>query len=129
MIWRRLRSEHGTVSIVQAALITPLLALLLGMVLHLGLFMLSRQAATSAVQRGVTVAASRDGTDGQGRQATIDIISQHSPLVIQGVSVTSSGNPPQVTVTANVRAPGLVPGLPRTLTVSQSAVREEWIDP
>lgn len=122
--WTR---DEGSVSIVQAALIMPLLAMALGGVLHLGLYLLSRQVVITAVQEGLTVATAADGTTSQGETTTQLLIDDHSAVDI--LSLSSSTTATTVTMTATVQTPGLVPGLTRLVTVTQTAAKEQWIVP
>lgn len=122
--WER---EDGAATLVQAALIMPLLAFALGCLLHLGLYLLSRQVVITAVQQGVTAAASAGGTPGQGEDVARQLISDHSAAQIVGVEATSAATTVRLSVT--VRTPAVVPGLTRAITVAQSATREQWIAP
>jgi Flp pilus assembly protein TadG len=119
--WRR---EDGDVTVV-GVLVMPLLALALGAVLHLGLYLLARQAAITAVQQGLTAATATDTSTAEGETIARRLIGDHSAAETLSVATTTS--PGSVTMTATVRGPGLVPGLPRTITVSQTAVREEFL--
>ena len=120
-----LRDDEGTT--VVGVLIMPVLALALGAVLHLGLYLLARQTTITAVQEGLTVATAADTlTPAEGETIARQLIDAHSaaePLALTTTS-TATGS---VTMTATVRAPGLVPGLPRTVTVTQSAVQETFL--
>ena len=122
----RWRGEEGEATVV-GVLIMPVLALALGALLHLGLYLLARQATVTAVQQGLTVATAADTTATQGETVARQLIDRHSAAVI--VAITGRGTASTVSLTATVRAPGLVPGLPRTLTVTQTAVREEYLTP
>ena len=106
-------------------LLMPLLALALGAVLHLGLYLLARQATVTAVQQGVTVAATADAPTTDGESIARQLIGDHSAAQTRSVSSTTTET--TVTMTVTVRSPGLVPGLPRDLTVTQTAVREEFL--
>jgi Flp pilus assembly protein TadG len=121
--WQR---EDGEAT-VEGVLIMPALALALGLVLHLGLYLLARQATVTAVQQGLIVATAADTTPAQGETVARQLIERHSAAEV--VTVTASGTASTVSLSATVRAPGLVPGLPRTVTVTQTAVREEFITP
>ena len=118
--------QHG-LFLVGFALIMPLLALALGAVLHLGLYLLARQATITAVQQGLTAAAAADTTTAEGEMIARQLIDDHSAAEILTVTTTATAG--TVTMTASVRAPALVPGLPRTITVTQTAVREEFLAP
>ena len=122
----RWRGEAGEATVV-GVLIMPVLALALGVVLHLGLYLLARQATITAVQQGLTVATAADTTPTQGEAIARQLIERHSAAEV--VAITASGTASTISLTATVRAPGLVPGLPRTVTVTQTAVREEFITP
>ncbi len=119
--WRR---DDGDTTVV-GVLLMPLLALALGAVLHLGLYLLARQATITAVQQGVTVATTADVSTAEGEEITRQLIGDHSAA--QTLTVSTSMTETTVTMTATVRSPGLVPGLPRDLTVTQTAVREEFL--
>ena len=106
-------------------LLMPLLALALGAVLHLGLYLLARQATITAVQQGVTVATTADVSTTEGEAIARQLIGDLSAA--QTLTVSTSMTETTVTMTATVRSPGLVPGLPRDLTVTQTAVREEFL--
>jgi len=119
--WRR---DDGDTTVV-GVLLMPLLALALGVVLHLGLYLLARQATITAVQQGVTVATTADSSTTEGEEIARQLIGDHSAA--QTLTVSTSMTETTVTMTATVRSPGLVPGLPRDLTVTQTAVREEFL--
>ncbi|MEX0744955.1 MAG: hypothetical protein WD118_05080 [Phycisphaeraceae bacterium] len=106
-------------------LLMPLLALALGAVLHLGLFLLARQATITAVQQGVTVATTADVATTQGEIIAGQFIGDHSAAQILDMSTTTTET--TVTLIVTVRSPGLVPGLPRDISVAQTAVREEFL--
>ena len=119
--WRR---EDGDTTVV-GVFVMPLLALTLGAVLHLGLYLLARQAAITAVQQGLTAVSATDSSTAEGETIALRLIDDHSAARTLSVGTTLS--PESVTMTATVRAPGLVPGLPRSITVTQTAVREEFL--
>ena len=119
--WRR---DDGDTTVV-GVLLMPLLALALGAVLHLGLYLLARQATITAVQQGVTVATIADVPVAEGDAIARQLIADHSAAQTLNVSTTTSES--TVTMTATVRSPGLVPGLPREISVTQTAVREEFL--
>ena len=119
--WRR---DDGDTTVV-GVLLMPLLALALGAVLHLGLYLLARQATITAVQQGVTVATIADVPVAEGDAIARQLIADHSAAQTLNVSTTTSES--TVTMTATVRSPGLVPGLPRDISITQTAVREEFL--
>lgn len=119
------RSQEGAASVVQTALIMPLLALALGALLHLGLYMQSRAVTIEAVQQGLTAATLLDGTTTNGQAITRSFLADQAPVDI--ISVTATGTATAVTMTATVRAPALVPGLPRDITITHTATRERWV--
>lgn len=122
----RWRDEAGDATVI-GVLIMPVLALTLGVVLHLGLYLLARQATVTAVQQGLTAATATDTSVDQGETIARDLIERHSAAEVLTVNTSSTAN--TLTMTATVRAPGLVPGLPRTISVAQTAAREEFISP
>ena len=119
------RHDDGDTTVV-GVLIMPLLAFALGAVLHLALYLLARQATITAVQQGLTVATAADtSTPADGEAIARQLIEGHSAAEALGITTTTTAS--TVTMTATVRAPGLVPGLPRTITVTQSAVPEAFL--
>lgn len=119
-------SQAGEATVV-GVLIMPALALALGAVLHLGLYLLARQATVTAVQQGLTVANAADTSVEQGEHVARQLIDRHSAAEI--VDLATSATATTTTMTATVRAPGLVPGLPRTVTVTQTATLEQFLAP
>jgi Flp pilus assembly protein TadG len=119
----RWRDEAGDATVI-GVLIMPVLALTLGAVLHLGMYLLARQATVTAVQQGLTAATATDTSVDQGETIARDLIERHSAAEVLIVDTSSTAN--TLTMTATVRAPGLVPGLPRTISVAQTAAREEF---
>ncbi len=122
-------ARHGEdgATLVEAALIMPLLAFALGAILHLGLYLLSRQVVVTAVQQGLTAATAADGTTAQGKTIASQLIAAHSAAEILDLTATATSS--TVTLTATVRTPAVVPGLTRTVTVAQSAAKEQWVAP
>jgi Flp pilus assembly protein TadG len=116
--------EDGDATVV-GVLVMPLLALALGAVLHLGLYLLARQATITAVQQGLTAASATDSSTAEGETIARRLIDDHSAA--ETLSLVTTTSPGSVTMTATVSAPGLVPGLPRNITVTQTAVREEFL--
>ena len=127
MTARRWNAQDGTASVVQAALLMPLLALALGAVLHLGLYLLSRQVTVTAVQHGLTAATAADGSLDHGMAIATQLLTDHTAAQILDVSATDT--PTTVTLTATVRTPAIVPAVTRTVTVTQTATKERWITP
>lgn len=119
-------SQAGEATVV-GVLIMPVLALALGAVLHVGLYLVARQATVTAVQQGLTVAAAADTSVEEGEQAARELIGRHSAAEVVNVATIAAST--TMTMTATVRAPGLVPGLPRTLTISQTATLEQFQSP
>jgi Flp pilus assembly protein TadG len=119
--WRR---DDGDATVV-GVLVMPLLALALGAVLHLGLYLLARQTTITAVQQGLTAATATDTSAEEGETIARRLIDDHSAA--ETLELVTSTSPGTVTMTVTVRAPGLVPGLPRTITVTQTAVREAFL--
>lgn len=121
--WRR---DDGDTTVI-GVLLMPLLALTLGAILHLGLYLLARQVTITAVQQGLTAASATDVTVADGEAIARRLLDDHSAA--QTLAIASTATAGSVTMTATVRAPGLVPGLPRTITVTQTAIREEFLTP
>lgn len=122
---RRLTDEDG-VALVQTALIVPLLVFVLGAVLHLGLFMQARAVTIEAVQQGLSTASALGGGPAEGKQITRDFLDTHAPVSVVSVTATDTGT--RVSVGATVRAPALVPGLPRDITIELETLKERWIE-
>lgn len=121
------RGNQAGEATVVGVLIMPVLALALGAVLHLGLYLLARQATVTAVQQGLTVATAADASVDKGQAVTRQLIDRHSAAEI--IDLATSATATTTTMTATVRTPGLVPGLPRTVTVTQTATLEQFLSP
>lgn len=125
---RRLAEEQGAAQVVQLVLLMPLLALLLALVLHLGLFLTTRQAVITATAEGLKEATLYGATptvDGAARAR--QVLADHSSA--SGVRVETSVDDLAGTITLIVQAdaPSVAPGLPRTIRHSATGTHERWL--
>ena len=127
--WRRqLTDEDGAAQVVQLVLLTPLLALLMALLLHLGLYLMTRQAVIAATAEGLkdaTVYGAMPAADGEARAR--EILGDYSAATGVSVATTVDDLAGTVTMTVTAQAPAVAPALPRAVTVSQTATHERWL--
>ena len=125
---RRLADEDGASQVIQLVLLTPLLALLLALVLHLGLFLTTRQAVITAVSEGLKEATLYGATptvDGEVRAR--QVLADHSTATEVMIETAVDDLAGTVTLTVHANAPSVAPALPRTVTHSATATHERWL--
>ena len=125
---RRLGDEDGAAQVVQLVLLTPLLALLMVLLLHLGLYLMTRQAVITATAEGLkdaTVYGAMPSADGEARAR--QILDEHSAATGVSVATTVDDLAGTVTMTITAQAPAVAPALPRDVTVTQTATHERWL--
>lgn len=120
-----MRREDGA-NTVELVLVIPLMALTLAVLAHLTLLFTVRQATTTAVQEGLVVATSGDLAE--GRQVATELVAEYSTGTVREATVTRP-EAHLVQVTMVVMSPGLVPGLPRRVAVTQTGVAEQFLAP
>lgn len=120
--------EDGSAQVVQLVLLAPLLGLLLALLLHLGLFLTTRQAVISATTEGLKAATL------YGAEATIDgetrarqVLGDYSAAVGIEVDTTVDDLAGTVTMTVQADAPSVVPLLPYTVRYHATAPHERWL--
>lgn len=119
--------EDGS-SIVQLVLLMPLLALLLASLLHAGLFLMTRQAVVTATSEGLSAATLHGATPTvDGRRRASEVLDNHSPATDARIEVTANPTAGTVTMTVTANAPSVAPGLPRTITITQSGTVERFL--
>lgn len=127
--WRRFTDdEEGAAGVVQLVLIAPLLALLMVLLLHLGLFLMTRQAVITAVAEGLkdaTVYGADPASAGPARAR--EILDDYSAATGVQVATSVDDLAGTVTMTVSAQAPGVAPALPRTIEITQTATHERWL--
>lgn len=109
-------------------LLAPLLALLMVLLLHLGLYLMTRQAVVTATAEGLkqaTVYGAVPSSDGPARAR--QVLEDHSAATGVTVTATVDDTAGTVTMTVTARAPAVAPALPRTVSVTQTATHERWL--
>lgn len=124
----RLVAEDGAAQVVQLVLLMPLLALLLALVLHLGLFLTTRQAVITATAEGLkdaTLYGASPTVDGEARAR--QVLADHSTAT--GVTIETSVDDlaGTITLTVHADAPSVAPGLPRTIRHTATGTHERWL--
>ena len=126
----RLAGQDGAAQLVQLVLLAPLLGLLMLLVAHAGLYATTRQAvvtATAEALKQATVHGADPTVDGPARAAAI--LETHSAATAVTTAVTVDDLAGTVTVTVTADAPAVAPGLPRTITHTQTGTHERWLHP
>jgi len=114
--------------VVQLVLLMPLLALLLALVLHLGLFLTTRQAVITATAEGLkeaTLYGASPTVDGEARAR--QVLADHSTATGVTVHTQVDDLAGTVTLTIHVDAPSIAPGLPRTIRHTATGTHERWL--
>ena len=117
--------ETGSSPVVELVIGAPVLALLIWLVVWAGTGGQTpgevSLAAHDAARLASTIRSPADRAD--AAQGLVDQRLTGSACTTWSVDTSSTDS----VVTVTVRSPGLVPGLPRDLTVTQTAVREEFL--
>ena len=124
----RLAAEDGASQVVQLVLLMPLLALLLALVLHLGLFLTTRQAVITATAEGLkeaTLYGASPTVDGEARAR--QVLADHSTATAVTIDTRVDDLAGTITLTVHADAPSVAPGLPRTIRHTATATHERWL--
>ena len=124
----RIADEGGAAQVVQLVLLAPLLALLMVLLLHLGLYLTTRQAVITAVSEGLkdaTLYGAEPSTAGEDRAR--QILADHSSATGIAVETVVDDLAGTVTLRVQVDAPAVAPALPRTITHTATATHERWL--
>ena len=124
----RLVAEDGAAQVVQLVLLMPLLALLLALVLHLGLFLTTRQAVITATAEGLKEATLYGGSptvDGEARAR--QVLADHSTATGVTIETQVDDLAGTITLTVHADAPSVAPGLPRTIRHTATGTHERWL--
>lgn len=124
----RLTAEDGASQVVQLVLLMPLLALLLALVLHLGLFLTTRQAVITATAEGLkeaTLYGASPTVDGETRAR--QVLADHSTATAVTIDTRVDDLAGTITLTVHADAPAVAPGLPRTIRHSATGTHERWL--
>ncbi|WP_175548752.1 TadE/TadG family type IV pilus assembly protein [Mangrovactinospora gilvigrisea] len=114
------RREQGSASI-EAAVVVPVVLLVLFMTIHAALWFYSRDVAMHAAQQGVDAARLDGASLGAGEIAARQYLSQVGGLTTYHIGI-SGGRQIRVTVTGAM--PTIVPGLVVHISQSASGPRE-----
>jgi Flp pilus assembly protein TadG len=123
----RTSQERGSAT-VEAAIIFPVVLLLIFGILQGALWFHARHVALGAAQEGARVAAAEDGGSGEDRAREF-ITNLTGGTLIRHVIIRESATTQIATVTVNGQAPSLIPGvdgLPVSQTATASVERFTW---
>lgn len=124
----RLAAEDGAAQVVQLVLLMPLLALLLALVLHLGLFLTTRQVVVTATAEGLkeaTLYGASPTVDGEARAR--QVLADHSTATGVTIETQVDDLAGTITLTVHADAPSVAPGLPRTIRHTATGTHERWL--
>ena len=122
--WRgqgRRRSDRGSSSATQMALIIPLIFAFVLLAVQTSMWFYARNVALAAAEAGARVSAGRTSSLGEGLAAAEQFASQAGGNTLNGVSVTGSRSAETTTITVVGQAQRLLPAVPIELSVTQSA--------
>jgi Flp pilus assembly protein TadG len=123
----RTSQERGSAT-VEAAIIFPVVLLLIFGIIQGALWFHARHVALGAAQEGARVAAAEDGGSGEDRAREF-ITNLTGGTLIRHLIIRESATTQIATVTVNGQAPSLIPGvdgLPVSQTATASVERFTW---
>mgnify|MGYP000940668065 CR=1 FL=1 len=122
--WRgqgRRRSDRGSSSATQMALIIPLIFAFVLLAIQASMWFYARNVALAAAEAGARVSAGRTSTLGEGLAAAEQFAAQAGGNTLNEVSVTGSRSAETTTITVVAQAQRLLPAVPIDLAVTQTA--------
>jgi Flp pilus assembly protein TadG len=122
MCLRRLVAGEAGESMVEFALVLPLLLLVLLGVVQFGLVSHAQNVTSTAVQEGARIGAAEGGDTGAAEQRTLDVLRSGLGDTGEGFAASASDSDEWITVTANGGYPLIIPWLGGgTVTIDASA--------
>jgi Flp pilus assembly protein TadG len=112
-VTRRRRAAQGDAgySIVEAAIVLPVVVLLSMLVVQWALIWHGRHVAEAAAQTGLRTARGYQATAGAGEQAATGYLSAVAPNLLTAPSVEVTRTPTTATVRVHARVLAVIPGL------------------
>jgi Flp pilus assembly protein TadG len=126
--FRRLRGDGGY-SVVEAAILFPLLLLLVMVVFQTALWWHARHLAQAAAQEGARVARTYQGSAAAGQAQAEDYLNALGSRLLPQRTVDVSRTATTVTVRVRARVIGIVPGLRLDVDETSASPVERYVPP
>ncbi len=121
--------ERGAMSLAQVVITAPALLFLLMLIVQFGLMFHARNIAEQAAQEGAAVARRFDGTQTQGREKALQLLTAVGEGTLKDRDVTASRTADTATVTVTGTVVSVVPGFSLSVSESSSGPVEKYVPP
>ncbi len=121
--------ERGAMSLAQVVITAPALLFLLMLIVQFGLMFHARNIAEQAAQEGAAVARRFDGTQTQGREKALQLLTAVGEGTLKDRDVTASRTADTATVTVTGTVVSVVPGFSLSVSDSSSGPVEKYVPP
>ena len=121
--------EHGAMSLAQVVITAPALLFLLMLIVQFGLMFHARNIAEQAAQEGAAVARRFDGTQTQGREKALQLLTAVGEGTLKDRDVTASRTADTASVTVTGTVVSVVPGFSLSVSESASGPVEKYVPP
>lgn len=122
---RRLSSQSGSTSL-ELVIATPLLLLVVGLLIQLGVLYHSQNIVTAAAQAGLQQARTETGTAEAAKSDALEFIAAAAPDFVRKPSALAKVDDDRATVEVEADAFAIVPGLKLHLSAVASGPREQF---
>lgn len=121
--------ERGAMSLAQVVITAPALLFLLMLIVQFGLMFHARNIAEQAAQEGAAVARRFDGTQAQGREKALQLLTAVGEGTLKNRDVTANRTSDTATVTVTGTVVSVVPGFSLSVSESASGPVEKYVPP
>ena len=121
--------ERGAMSLAQVVITAPALLFLLMLIVQFGLMFHARNIAEQAAQEGAAVARRFDGTQTQGREKALQLLTAVGEGTLKDRDVTASRTADTASVTVTGTVVSVVPGFSLSVSESASGPVEKYVPP
>lgn len=126
---QRDQDERGAMSLAQVVITAPALLFLLMLIVQFGLMFHARNIAEQAAQEGAAVARRFDGTQTQGREKALQLLTAVGEGTLKDRDVTASRTADTASVTVTGTVVSVVPGFSLSVSESASGPVEKYVPP
>ena len=121
--------ERGAMSLAQVVITAPALLFLLMLIVQFGLMFHARNIAEQAAQEGAAVARRFDGTQAEGREKALQLLTAVGEGTLKNRDVTANRTADTATVTVTGTVVSVVPGFSLSVSESASGPVEKYVPP
>jgi Flp pilus assembly protein TadG len=123
---RRLAGDRGSVTVIGAAIIFPVVIVLISACFQAGFWFTARDAAVAAAQQGADAARADGATLQQGEDSACGFAARTAPGILRDPDCTGTAGPATITITVCGDAISLLPGLPVRACEQVQGARERF---